>query len=202
MDYTNSQDFANSVQDATLDTLRLQEDAQQQQILADSFSFNPSVFNITTETNQQFAPGDTRFIVLGPYKFDRRFAKEPSLVFGNVQQYIQAPLQVGITIGTPSSYTPFVVKADIFQWTMANGEVDGFYVALYALTRPPVGSLTHTINWQAVGKASRYTDTSQTEQSWTQSYDYNSAGFLNDSTDVAIGTDEDFGGDSGIGDDE
>lgn len=173
-----------SIIDQTLDTLASQADAQQVQQLNNSFTFNPSVFqpaqpeNATPRQFQDFRSGDPRFLVLGPYRFDRRFAKPPQMIFGQMGTVLNNAGDSPIVIGIPNTYVPFLVDANPYQWVYANGEVDGFYVELYALTVPPLGLVEHTLNWIAIGQASRYT-TSDSDQAWTDSYDYNQADYMN-----------------------
>lgn len=194
-DFTDSGQFADNVIDQTLDQLRDHEDQEQKQTLEGEITFNPAVFGVDPQNAyikraflEQNVGGEKRFLVLGPYKFTRRYAGRPRMAFGSVQQEIRDLNTVGIVVGQPSNYLPFVVNGDVFSYTYANGEVDGFYVGLYAVTRPPNGVLNHTVSWIAVGKASRY-DNTQQEQSWADNWDHNDADYLTD--DVT-----DFEGDS------
>lgn len=178
-----NEDFASDLVDSTMDVLRDQDDAQQIEELTGIVTFNPSVFQpeqpdgVEPRRFVNFREGDNRFLVLGPYRFDRRFAKPPTLVFGEIEEALTNTGDNPIVVGIPTAYIPFRVDADPYQWVYANGEVDGFYVGLYALTVPPLGLISHSVTYYARGDASRYT-VSDSSESWTQSYDMNTADYL------------------------
>lgn len=194
-DYTNSQEFADQVTDNTLKTLRDQEDDKQEQSLTGVYTVNPQIFDPLDKSidlaqriqqqyylNQHLSDANLakRNLVVGPIKFESKFQGPPVATFG------QAPQQ-GLETQTPlvaNKYTPFLVSPYIHSWVWNNGEVDGFYLGLYALTSPIPGIYTHIITWHCVGKASRYHE-QDTEESWDMGYDQNDAGFLEEVDDYS-----------------
>lgn len=185
-DFTNSTEFANTIIQRTLQTIRDQKDDAQEQQFRGTITFNPAVFETSVPEQLRFAkrkaiekrfPTERNFLVLGPYKFERRFTGEPQLLWGQQSSQIKDGTLPNPRVGIATSYDPFLVIPTRWQFTYVNGEVDGFYVGLYAVTRPPRGVTTHTVDWFAAGKASRYSEQGQKE-GWTNSYDYNEAAFL------------------------
>lgn len=185
------QNFAKEVVDATLDTLRDQEDQVGQQIVQGKTTINPQVFqpidndvilkklfdtprHLIDQALADLKQTQQTTLTVGPITLEKKFQVLPEPFFGQMSSGLQ-PSQVNIV----SQEVPFLVQPFIREWIWSNGMVDGFYLGLYALTRPPIGLTTHYISWMMIGQASRYSDQAVSE-SWTQSYDYEDSGFLTD----------------------
>jgi hypothetical protein len=189
--YDNSSDYGNEIVDTTLDAIRDLEDLDQDQTLRGTIVFNPSGFQVLDkpqwqsrafiERREQVVTQERRFMVLGPYLFAKKFAVPPEITFGEKADFIAGVQEASVPVGIPVTYVPFTCQAQIFRWNFANGEVDGFYLGLYALTSPPKGATSHTISWIASGQASRYADQGIAE-SWSESYDYNEPDYIEDYT--------------------
>lgn len=189
-DPLNSRKFADSIIRNTLSTLRDQEDDKQEQQFRGSITFNLAVFQSPLPSDLRFAkrkdierkyPTDKNFLVLGPYKFTRRFAQPPQMFWGQQTTQTKDGALAQPKVGIATNYSPFLLLPSCWQYTYINGEVDGFFVGLYAITRPPKGTITYTVDWLAVGSASRYSEQGQKE-SWVNPYDHNHAAYLQQGT--------------------
>lgn len=165
----NGDDFANAVIDSTLDALKSQEDDSQDANYHGKADILVGVFG----------PDVTSF-VQGPIHFPNTFNSPPHMSFGQMPDMVSGT--PAVTGTTALSYTPLLFEPYVFQWSFTNGQVDGFYLGLYAKTDIPAGVIHHTIFWKATGKASQYQDT--TSEAWTEAYDYNDAEYLVDDVDT------------------
>lgn len=185
MDEQDTQGLADSVINTTLNTLADQQDDSQEQILSGVIKTSPQAFyfgapssprhlEVSSDTNTR------QHVVVGPIKFTTRFRVPPAITFGeaanSLTELVQQPIQVG------TNYVPFIVHSYVYNFDYVNGEVDGFYIGMYALTAPPAGLAIHTVSWIASGLGSRYNQQDSVD-SWSMAYDQNEAGFLTD--DVA-----------------
>ena len=155
--YANQNQFANEIIDATLEELREQRDEAQQATFSGSIVFDA----------REFATKTT--IVQGPIMFDSPFHSKPSLTFG--QGLDTEPVVL-------DSFVPVLVQPFRLKWEINGGAFAGFYVGLYALTKPPALPARHFIDWQATGEASPYRDDEGTEESWESTYNENEAAYL------------------------
>lgn len=186
----NDQEFANSIIDSTLQTIRDQDDQTGQTTLVGDLSVNPQSFQPSDQqllatfnvTSRQFwsdpnqAPLDKRLMVVGPISFEVKFLSLPKMGFSESP----TPPTLQTTVGMQANEdAPFLTHMFVKDWVWVNGVVDGFYLGLYAITTPVQGVVKHTISWTAVGIASRYS-TEAASEAWTEPYDDNDTSFLTD----------------------
>lgn len=162
----NWDDERDGVIDDTLDALRDQRDDSQENHLYGTQEFNP----------QAFTQG--KHLVVGPVTFETAFDTQPSIRFGQTQSGVNQ--QDVPAASSATNYEPFLVEPYVYQWVQDRGTVAGFYIGLYSIGGPPVSN-KHVVSWAADGKASVYRD-EQTDESWTQPYDYNDADYLTEDT--------------------
>lgn len=191
IDPTSSQAFANQITKAVLATLTHQADTKQYQRVDGQITINPQSFqiaslqasgtlgtvtaNMTPAATQQFLTArgqDKRHLTVGPTKFTNTFSATPQITFGQATQPLQT--DISFTPGPADNLVPFLVVPYVAAWHYTSGQVDGFYLGLYAMTAPPAGVTQHYVNWSANGKASRY-PSGGTNATWTSSYDLNQA---------------------------
>lgn len=166
--YDNWDQERESIIDDTLDSLRDQRDDQAESVFTGAFTVNP----------QFLVKG--KVTVHGPIVFEEQFDTVPQIMFGEVA--VTEP-----SVSTePVTDVPFLTKAFVARYSYTNGKVEGFYLGLYALTDPPAGVITHSIDWLAKGKGSAYHQELLGE-SWSEEYDYNDADYL---VEEAVNEDE------------
>lgn len=166
--YQNEQQFADALLDRTLSTLRDQRDDKQLVSFTGSLTVNSA--SITSKHPQ---------LVQGPVAFDSPFKVPPAVTFG--QQPASTPSISSVQRTSLSTgYTPFLVIPYVHSWRNTNGVIDGFYLGLYAVVIPAKTS-AHIIFWRADGKGTTYPG-ERLAESWTERYDHNEAGFLNQDT--------------------
>lgn len=177
--------FADGVVDATLQQLRNQEDARGEISVHGFYILNPQLFQFDIQdrytvndplprpptTAQQ---KDKRTAVIGPITFQYRFQGAPDISFGQAPQPPFKPTPTAVAV----TDSPFLVQPYVHSWVWINGQVDGFYLGLYALTKPPTNANLHTVSWNVSGRSSRYQQQA-VDQTWSDSsYDNNEADFL------------------------
>lgn len=166
-DYDDQTEFADSIIDNTLDTLRDQRDDQQELAFSGVYIINPQAFKTNTT------------LVIGPISFGGSFTSPPNVYFSQHSAAYEPENILG-----SSNIQPFLVSPYVAGYKHTNGVVDGFYVGLYATSVPDNPITLHTILWKAEGYGSAYLDES-TEESWTDAYDFNESDYLmDDNTDL------------------
>lgn len=183
-------DFAQKIHDAVLETLKRQKDMQQEQTLFGKQIINPQTFTIrsplstlgvdvstmTPQARRQYFEvrgQDKRHYTTGLIQLTTTFSDPPMITFGQASKAPGDDAAPGIADNT----IPFIVQPYLSSWHHTGGEVDGFYLGLYALTAPIPGVSQHFIYWSVTGKASRYKGRAQEDQ-WAASYDYKALAHL------------------------
>lgn len=195
IDSTNSQAFAKGIIDAVLETLQRQSDTKKVVRIDGVVNLNPQTFRVTAATStlsgdaitmtkaarQQYFQNrgqDKRHYVIGPIMFTNIFSAPPNITFG---QSIQPVSGDQSTPGPADNNVPFLVQPYLHSWHNTGGQVDGFFLGLYALTAPTQGTTQHLIHWSVNGVGSKYSGRAQ-EDSWTKSYDNLRPSFLTDTS--------------------
>lgn len=191
--------YADDIVDNTLDALRQQEDDKQTLILEGREEFQTYAFGQLSRSkaavdavNAQYLldANDERHLIVGPITFSTSFASTPAITYGQTA-FLQSSQVVESNRAT--HYTPFLCMPYTYKLRYTNGQVDGFWIGLYALTPPPAQSSLQTVEWIAKGFATRYREV-QSDESWTENYDQNDASYLDDTdTDSYDNTDIDPG---------
>lgn len=118
--------------DSIMKMLKVQTDRRRDTITRKSVVINPQLLATRNPA------------VYGPYYLETSFAKNPFITFGQVR--LNQTRIKGVLVVTPY----------VDRWISSSGGINGLYLGVYAHTPVPPGLVKHTINWQAVGKASLY----------------------------------------------
>lgn len=197
----NSQDFADGIVGSTLDTLANQKDDRGEQDLDGLVKINPQSFSVLniewstvvanlpryiwalahnmgtnmTDLGLPTAQQQERRNLVVEVRFETPFDGIPRISFGQHGVEIKSDSTI---FSADKSYTPFIVEPYVFSWSFINGGlVEGFQLGVYAITSPPPGIDQHYIHWRCKGSSSR-TNQQATEQSWTDSYQFDEPEFL------------------------